>query len=177
MGTPTTTERSQLHRNLKTRKSWGALLKARHSKGLFKKMGKAKRLMEASWWERLVEGETGSCSEGQGHAQSIFNPIFCWWAGLYFFPVVWPEAKLWWRFSSVQLLSRVWLFATPWIVAHQASLSITNCRSSLKLMSVKSVMPSSHLILCHPLFLLPPNPPSITVNSSHEEAKVLEFQL
>ena len=52
--------------------------------------------------------------------------------------------------SSVQSLSRVRLFATPWIPAHQASLSITNSRSSLKLMSVESVMPSSHLILCHP---------------------------
>ena len=66
-------------------------------------------------------------------------------------------------FSSVQLLSRVQLFATPWIAAHQASLSITNSRSLLKLMSIKSVMPSSHLILCCPLLLLPPIPPSIRV--------------
>ena len=58
--------------------------------------------------------------------------------------------------QSVQLLSRVWLFATPWIAARQASLSITNSRSSLKIMSIESVMPSSHLILCHPLLLLPP---------------------
>ena len=56
------------------------------------------------------------------------------------------------QFSSVQSLSRVWLFATPWIAACQDSLSITSSRSSLKLMSIKSVMPSSHLILCHPLF-------------------------
>ena len=60
------------------------------------------------------------------------------------------------QFSSVQLLSRVRLFATPWIAAHQASLSITNSRSSLRLMSIESVMPSSHLILCRPLLLLPP---------------------
>ena len=60
------------------------------------------------------------------------------------------------RFSSVQSLSRVWLFATPWIVARQASLSITNSQSSPKLMCIESVMPSSHLILCHPLLLLPP---------------------
>ena len=66
-------------------------------------------------------------------------------------------------FSSVQLLSRVWLFAAPWIAAHQASLSITNSRSLLKLMSIELVMPSSHLILCHSLFLLPPIPPSIRV--------------
>ena len=69
-------------------------------------------------------------------------------------------------FSSVQLLSRVRLFATPWIAAHQASLSITNSWSSLRLTSVKSVMPSSRLILCHPLFLLPPISPSIRVFSN-----------
>ena len=68
--------------------------------------------------------------------------------------------------SSVQSLSRVQLFATPWIAAHQASLSITNSRSSLRLMSIKSVMPSSHLILCRPLLLLPPIPPSIRVFSN-----------
>ena len=70
------------------------------------------------------------------------------------------------QFGSVQSLSRVWLFATPWITAHQASLSITNSQSLLKLMSIKSVMPSSHLILCRPLLLLPPIPPSIRVFSS-----------
>ena len=70
------------------------------------------------------------------------------------------------QFSSVQSLSRVQLFATPWITAHQASLSITNSRSSPKLMSIESVMPSSHLILRHPLLLLPPIPPSIRVFSS-----------
>ena len=67
--------------------------------------------------------------------------------------------------SSVQSLSRVQLFATPWIAAHQASLSITNSRSSLRLTS-ESVMPSSHLILCRPLLLLPPIPPSIRVFSN-----------
>ena len=69
-------------------------------------------------------------------------------------------------FISVQLLSRVWLFVTPWIAAHQASLSITSYRSSLRLTSIESVMPSSHLILCHPLLLLLPIPPSIRVFSS-----------
>ena len=68
--------------------------------------------------------------------------------------------------SSVQSVSHVWLFATPWITAHQASLSITNSRSSLKLTSIKSVMPSSHLILCRPLFLLPLISPSIRVFSN-----------
>ena len=70
------------------------------------------------------------------------------------------------QFNSVQSLSHVWLFATPWVTAHQASLSITNSRSLPKLMSIKLVMPSNHLILCNPLFLLPPIPPSIRVFSS-----------
>ena len=63
----------------------------------------------------------------------------------------WNDAQ----FSSVQLLSRIRLFATPWITAHQASLSITISQSSLKLTSIETVMQSSHLILCHPLILLP----------------------
>ena len=70
------------------------------------------------------------------------------------------------QFSSVQSLSCVKLFATPWIRAHQASLSITNSQSLLKLMSIESVMPSSPLILCCPLLLLPPIPPSIRVFSN-----------
>ena len=78
----------------------------------------------------------------------------------------WLCQRLWlcsFQFSSVQSLSRVRLFVTPWIAARQASLSITNSRSSLRPTSIKSVMPSSHLILCHPLLLLPPIPPSIRV--------------
>ena len=63
-------------------------------------------------------------------------------------------------FSSVQLLSHVWLFATPWIAACQASLSIANSRSSLRLTSIESVMPSSHLILCHPLSSCPQSLPA-----------------
>ena len=70
------------------------------------------------------------------------------------------------QFSSVDSLSCVRLFATPWIAAHQASLSITNSRSSPKLMSIELVMPSSRLILGHPLLLLPPVPPSIRVFSN-----------
>ena len=76
------------------------------------------------------------------------------------------------QFSSVQLLSHVQLFATPWIAAHQASLSITSSRSLLKLMSIESVMPSSHFILCHPLFLLPPIPPSIRVFSNESTLRM-----
>ena len=70
------------------------------------------------------------------------------------------------QFSSVQSLSRVWLFVIPWIAARQASLSITNSWSSPKLMCIESVMPSSHLILCHPLLFQPTIPPSIRVFSS-----------
>ena len=70
------------------------------------------------------------------------------------------------QFSSVQLLSRVWLFATPWTAAHQASLSITNSRSLLKLMSIELVMPSNHFIFCHPLLLPPSIFPSMKVFSN-----------
>ena len=75
-------------------------------------------------------------------------------------------------FSSVQLLSRVRLFATPWIAACQASLSITNSRSSLRLTSIESVMPSSHLILCRPLLLLLPILPSIRVCSNESTLRM-----
>ena len=79
---------------------------------------------------------------------------------------------LYFKFSSVQLLSCVGLFATPWITARQASLSITNSRSSPKLMSFESVMPSSHLILSHPLLLLPPIPTSIRVFSNESTLRM-----
>ena len=75
-------------------------------------------------------------------------------------------------FSSVQLLSCVWLFATPWTAAHQASLSITNCQSLPKPMSIESVMPSSHLNLCCPLLLLPPTPPTIMVFSNESDLHI-----
>ena len=86
------------------------------------------------------------------------------------------------QFSSVQALSRVRLFVTPWTAACQASLSITNSQSLLKFMSTESVMPSSHLTLCRPLLFPPSIFPSIRVFSSesvlpHQVAKVLEFQL
>ena len=75
-------------------------------------------------------------------------------------------------FSSVQSLSHVWLFATPWIAARQAFLSITNSRSLPKIMSIKSVIPSSHLILCRPLLLLPRIPPSIRVFSNESALRI-----
>ena len=83
----------------------------------------------------------------------------------------------WWFFekmvfSTVQLLSRVRLFVTPWITASQASLSITNSQSLLKLMSIESVMPSNHLIFCCPLLLLPPIPPRIRVFSNESTLRM-----
>ena len=76
------------------------------------------------------------------------------------------------QFSSIQSLSRVRLLATPWTAARHASLSITNSQSPHKPMSVESVMPSSHLILCRPLLLLPPIPPSITVFSNESALRI-----
>ena len=70
------------------------------------------------------------------------------------------------QISSVQLLSHVWLFATPWTTASQASLSITSSQNLLKLMSIESVIPSNHLILCHPLLLLPSIFPNTRVFSN-----------
>ena len=90
-----------------------------------------------------------------------------WWSLNKWFHVHWfLDSRFMGRFSSVQLLSRVRLFVIPWTAARQASLSITNSRSSLKLTSIELVMPSSHLILCRPLLLLFPIPPSSRVFSN-----------
>ena len=86
------------------------------------------------------------------HEAGVSETFICW--------------RLKHQFSSVQSFSRVQLFAIPWIAPHQASLSITNSRSLIELMPIESVMPSSHLILCRPLLLLPPIPPSIRVFSN-----------
>ena len=96
------------------------------------------------------------------------KPLFPQWKTVHF-----GELSI--QFSSVQSLSRVWLFATPWIAARQASLSITNSWSLLKLMSIESVTPSSHLILCHPQSL--PALRSVPMSQLIEVAKVLELQL
>ena len=82
----------------------------------------------------------------------------------------WSRGKV--QFSSVQSLSHVRLFVTPWTAARQASLSITNSQSSIKLMSIESVMPSSHLILCRPLLLLLPIPPSIRIFSNESTLRM-----
>ena len=90
-------------------------------------------------------------------ASHIADQLFTMWAS---------RESLNFIFSSVQSLSRVWLFVIPWTAACQVSLSIANSRSLLKLMSIESVMPSNHLILCHPLLLLPSIFPSIKVFSN-----------
>ena len=101
---------------------------------------------------RWLDGITDSVDMGLGRFQQLVMDREAWHAAL--------------QFSSVQLLSRVQLFATPQIAAHQATLSIINSRSSLRLISIELVMPCSHLIFCHPLLLLPPIPPSIRVFSN-----------
>ena len=93
-------------------------------------------------------------------------------------PLCWYTFNRFWRelsmpqFSSVQSLSHVWLFATPWTAARQASLSITNSRSLPKLMSIESVMPSNHLIFRHPLLLLPSIFPSIRTFSNESALRI-----
>ena len=98
----------------------------------------------------------------QGLPRPKYICLICSWYFIYY-TKIWNNVYI---SQSVQSLSRVRLFATPWIAARQASLSITNSRRSLRLMSIESVMPSSHLILCHPLLLLLLIPPSIRVPSN-----------
>ena len=107
----------------------------------------------------------------------MVNKYMKWCSKLYVMREIQTKTII--QFSSVQSFSRVWLLATPWIAARQAFLSVTNSRSSLRLTSIESVMPSSHLILFSPS---PPAPnPSQHqslfqwVNSSHEVAKVVEI--
>ena len=110
----------------------------------------------------------------------VLNRLFYPWA-LMVFILRWKELTLHLvttlysfnvQIRSDQSLSHVRLFVTPWIAACQASLSITNSRSSLRLTSIESVMPSSHLILCCPLLLLPPIPPSIRVFSNESTLRI-----
>ena len=101
-----------------------------------------------------------------GHARRLVG-ILVPWPGIEPGPLaVKTQSPNHWTTSSVQLLSHVQLFVTPWTTAHQVSLSITNTQSLLKLMSIESVVPSNHLILCHPLLLLPSIFPSIRLFSN-----------
>ena len=109
-----------------------------------------------------LHGENGAPATGpQGKSQGWINH-YC----LNLTQRFWIDCSVGFQIRSDQSLSRVWLFATPWIAARQASLSITNSQSSLRLTSIESVMSSSHRILCHSLLLLPPIPPSIRVFSN-----------
>ena len=113
-------------------------------------------------WHAKKKNKKKKTKEQKWHASSHFyfflNIVyFVCWADLFPFWLIksYTSCKDIAQFSSVQLLSRGWLFATPWTVVCQASLSITNSQSLLKLMSMESVMPPNHLILCYPLLLLP----------------------
>ena len=110
------------------------------------------RTFSSGWNVLLDSSALDSCNSSTAY-DSIHESIF-------------PIQYFCFQFSSVQLLSHVWLFATPWTAARQASLSITNSLSLLKLISIESVMPSNHLILCHPLLLMPSIFPSFTVFSN-----------
>ena len=134
-----------LHKNvliLKTKKEWIHLNKQKKVESLKNGFIKTKNKKSVNGW---------SC---------VPSLLFTWGQTMV------EVMKIMVQFSSVQSLSRVQHFATPWIPAHQVSMSITNSWSSLKLTSTESVTPSSHLILCCPLFLLPPIPPSIRVFSN-----------
>ena len=107
-------------------------------------------------WGAMPSSRGSSWSRDQTQVSSIAGGFF----------TVWTTREAHFQFSSVQLLSHVRLFVTPWTAAHQASLSITNSQSLPNLMSIESVMPSNHLILCHSLLLLPSIFPSIRVLSN-----------
>ena len=129
--------------------------------------------LQYSWLENPMDGGTWWATV-HGVAKS-WTQLSDFTSHVYYFPML-----IWFKFnlevftelSSVQSLSHVWLFATPWITARQASLSITNSQSSPKLMCIKSVMPSSHLILCHPFLLLSSIPPSIWVFSNESTLRM-----
>ena len=121
--------------------------------------------LERLW--RVIEGQCSSSAERSLWGTGSECPRMTQGNGSVCPDMSWHDHFLWQlaSFSLVQF-SHVWLFTTPWTTACQASLSITNTRSLLKLMSIESVMPSSHLILCRPLLIPPSIPPSITVFSS-----------
>ena len=124
-------------------------------------------LRKENWWKKgerdnlvLSERSDSRFGDNMDHLEHVFE-----------FSLIHSPAL-------VQLLSRVQLSATPWTAAHQASLSITYSKSLSKLMSIESVMPSNHLILCRPALNLPQHQGLFKwVSSSHQVAKVLEFQL
>ena len=130
-------------------------------------------LSRPKYWSGLLFPSPGDLPDSGIEPKSLMSPALA--GGFFTSSVTWEALViriLFTKYSfptflhSVHSLSRVRLFATPWTVAHQASLSITNSRNFLKLMSIESVMPSNHLILCRPLLLLPSVFPSIRVFSN-----------
>ena len=122
---------------------------------------------------KWLDGITDSVSVSLSQHRKIMKDKEAWHAAVHGITRIGQDlATEQQQFSSVQLLSHVRLFATPWIAARHASLSITNSRSPLKLTSIESVIPSSHLILCHPLLLLFPIPPSIRVFSNESPLRL-----
>ena len=124
---------------------------------------------------KILEGVTMSFSRGSFHTRDLTHTP-CIGRRILYYRATWEAL------SSLQSLSRVQLFVIPWAAAHQASLSITNSQRLLKLMSIETVMPSNHLILCCPLLLLPSIFPSIRVFSNESALrmrwpKYWEFQL
>ena len=103
------------------------------------------------------------------YPSTVLLSLVCFWNST---PCTFSDLIILFQIRSDQSLSCVQLFATPWIAARQASLSITNSRSSPRPPSIESVMPSSHLILCHPFLLLPPIPPSIRVFSNESTLRM-----
>ena len=122
---------------------------------------------------KWLDGITDSVSVSLSQHRKIMKDKEAWHAAVHGITRIGQDlATEQQQFSSVQLLSHVRLFATPWIAARHASLSITNSRSPLKLTSIESVIPSSHLILCHPLLLLFPIPPRIRVFSNESPLRL-----
>ena len=124
---------------------------------------------------KLLEWVAISCSRGSSwpRDQTHLSRISCLGRWILYHWASWEAPKnASVQFSSVQSLSHVQLFATPWTAARQASLSITNSRNPLKPMSIESVMPSNHLILCRPFLLLPSIFPSIRVFSNESALRI-----
>ena len=130
------------------------------------------KLDERQNWSTIIWSNPIQLCEQLHHQLPYENRLWCSWkvsANISNWLLPFSSWLTVYQFHSVQWLSRVQLFGTPWIVA---SLSITNSRSSLKLLSIESVMPSSHLILCCPILLLPPIPPSIRVFSNESTLRM-----
>ena len=119
---------------------------------------------------RILEWLAMPSSRGSSRPRDRTHVSCISWTADEFFTVEPPKKPH--NFSQIQLLSRVWLFVTPWTAARQASLSITNSQSPPKPMSIELVMSSNHLILCRPLLLLPPIPASIRVFSNESAFRI-----